>query len=323
MELATQDRAPSEAASAQAVPHTELHAMIDSLCELVDGTVRCTGPNRDWLEVPGTEGAVQLTARGRHACVRMKDRTARCWGNNEFAQLGDRKGGEPQTAPVKVVLDEIEDIEAGIFHTCARVVGGDVLCWGGKLDSVQIAYDRDPSARREPKRIAGSSSRLVMGHERVYAKTTEGWVTWAPKRARPPASLLLHELDDVVDIASGWADECALTGAGEVRCWGASHPSSFPRAHTPGIAAAIPGLPPITRVTVGRAHACALAVDRRVYCWGELHGYFSAAPSPKVVDGIADVVDLTAGFDFTCARLVDGRVKCWGRTELLPAETAL
>lgn len=338
MELAGHGRArdPTEQVASAPPPRDELHATIDGICELVRGRVRCAGrnmwgevgdgtrePHAEWTNVAGTEGAVQLAAGGQHVCVRLEDRTARCWGQNEFAQLGDGVGGQPRTAPVKVVLEDVEDVAAGLFHTCARTRSGEVSCWGGKIDSVQIAYDKDPSTRLKPTSIVKGASRLVVGHERSYAKTSAGWITWAPARTRSPLTTSLPVLDDATEIALGWADECALTAAGDVRCWGASHASSYPRAHDPERARRIAGLPPVARVTVGRAHACALLRDGHVQCWGELHGYVAKPAVLELVPGITDAIDIAAGFDFTCARLASGAVKCWGRTEFLPAETQM
>jgi hypothetical protein len=337
MEVGRGDAARGSEAPPAAAPHVELQATMAGVCELAGGVVRCAGrnmwgeigdgtrePHREWARVPGIDHAVQLAAGGHHVCVRLEDRTAQCWGDNAFAQLGDGVGGEPRTAPVTVVgVHDIEELRAGSSHTCARLRGGDVLCWGGMIDSVQIPFDLDPTSRLRPTRIVTNASRLVAGHERSYAKTPDGWVTWAPQRGPPPIPLVMGALDDAVAIALGIADDCAATAHGEVRCWGASHPSTHPRRYEPDLAQAIPGLPPVTKVTVGRAHACALVVDGRVYCWGELHGYVPKPPSSAPVAGITDAVDVTAGFDFTCARLRNGSVKCWGTTDYLPEETAL
>ncbi len=267
---------------------------------------------------------MQLAAGGAHVCVRIDDGTARCWGRNDVGQLGLGVGGEPRTAPAQVVgLRNIEEIRAGIFHTCARLASGEVHCWGGKIDGVALGFDLDPASRLRITRIVGGATRLVVGHERTYARTRTGWVTWAPQRGPAPAARATPDLDEAVEIASGWSDECALGKQGEVTCWGASHASSFPRRHEPEAAMLVPNLPAALRVSVGRAHACALVVGGAVHCWREIHGYRPALPSPEKVAGVADAVDLTSGFDFSCARTRDGRVRCWGRTESLPADSSL
>jgi hypothetical protein len=327
---------PRASEAARPPPHVELQATMDGVCELEDGVVRCAGrnlwgevgdgarePRREWSRVAGTEGAVQLAAGGHHVCVRIEDGTARCWGDDAVAQLGDGVGGEPRTAPVPVVgVRDIEEVRAGTSHTCARVRGGDVMCWGGMIDSVLLEYDSDPKWRLHPVRATTNALQLVTGHERTFAKTTDGWATWVPARSMPMPRLL-GSLGDVIDLASGIADECAVGTAGEVRCWGASHPSTHPRRYDPEAAQRIAGLPPATRVVVGRAHTCALVAGGNVYCWGEVYGYASQPTAPERVSGVDDAVDLTAGFDFTCARLRTGSVKCWGDTDFLPEDTAL
>ncbi|MDB4936331.1 MAG: regulator of chromosome condensation [Labilithrix sp.] len=337
MEAARANAARSVDAPPPLPPHMELQATQDGVCELVDHAVRCAGrnmwgevgdgtrePHAEWFRVPGTEGAVQLAAGGHHVCVRLEDGTARCWGDNAFAQTGDGIGGEPRMSPVGVAgVREIEELSAGTAHTCARVRGGDVLCWGGQIDSVQIAYDLDPTSRRHPAVIAHGASRLVTGYERTYAKTFDGWVTWAPKRGPPPPPLPLPSLADAVDVSSGLTDECALTNRGEVRCWGSSHVSLGSRPHDPSLAQAIPGLTHVIKVSTHRLKSCALQADGHVQCWPAIYDVIPAEPAPELVAEIHDAVDVTSGFDFACARLRDASVKCWGKTDYLPEETAL
>jgi alpha-tubulin suppressor-like RCC1 family protein len=332
MEIGRTANAPLDETPPSA-PRSELAAMMEGICELVDGVVRCAGKinwaavgelraSPDWLRVPGTEGAAQLTAGGQHACVRINDGTARCWGTNEFAQLGDGVGGEPRAAPVNVSgVRDIVELRAGLFHTCARVRNGDVLCWGGKIDSVQLPFDLDPSSRLHPTRIARGATQLVMGHERTYARTSDGWVTWAPKRGAAPVPVLIPELADAVDIVAGFTEECAVTAAGAVRCWKASHPSTSSAGLVPNAALPVQKLPPAVRVAIGNRNACALVRDGRVFCWGLLFAGDVPAPAAAVA-GIEGAIDLTAGFGFACARLRSGSVRCWGTTEFSSAESA-
>lgn len=111
---------------------------------LVDRSVRCWGDNAHGqlgigtfgglhatpAAVAGVQGAVQLTAGGRHACALLADGGARCWGYGRFGQLGDRNN---QDRPAAVVVGDLAGavaIAAGDLHTCAVWVAGTVSCWG-------------------------------------------------------------------------------------------------------------------------------------------------------------------------------------------------
>ena len=70
---------------------------------------------------------------GRHTCVVSAPLGGvKCWGKNDFGQLGDGTT-IGSTTPVNVTLLAVgmADVEAGLFHTCARSAFlMNVRCWG-------------------------------------------------------------------------------------------------------------------------------------------------------------------------------------------------
>ena len=86
--------------------------------------------------MPGLTGAVALAAGRQHTCALLDDGTARCWGDNEFGQLGDgttMPHGDP--SPVvspdgSGVLSGIAELSGGTRNTCARTTDGRLFCWG-------------------------------------------------------------------------------------------------------------------------------------------------------------------------------------------------
>ena len=125
-------------------------------CALLEGgRVRCWGwsafsyPDRGIggdVNVGGTVTQITVSGGGisfgsSHGCALLDTGNVRCWGNNEYAQLGygntDTIGDDED--PVSAGDVEIADsgsgvkviqIAAGSRHTCALLDTGKVRCWG-------------------------------------------------------------------------------------------------------------------------------------------------------------------------------------------------
>ena len=103
---------------------------------LDDGSVSCWGENSngqlgDSSRSPSLEPekssmplgrkAVEISAGSYHTCTVLDDGSVRCWGSNEFGQLGDGTEIE-RTSPVPVDLGQgmsAIGISSGESHTCA------------------------------------------------------------------------------------------------------------------------------------------------------------------------------------------------------------
>src|SRR5207247_7555006 len=114
-------------------------------CSLItDGTVRCWGRN-DWGQsgqpdtnrsfivpttVAGVTNAVAIFAGFYNTCAILLDGTTRCWGRNEFGEVGDGSVS-PSSLPVQVSgVIRPSAIAVGGFHACARMADTPVRCWG-------------------------------------------------------------------------------------------------------------------------------------------------------------------------------------------------
>lgn len=94
------------------------------------------------VAVTNVTSATSITAGGSHSCALLSDNTLRCWGENESGQLGNGSfvgltppgpgtAGTATVVPVSPLgLSAVTGVSAGLFHTCARLSGGVVSCWG-------------------------------------------------------------------------------------------------------------------------------------------------------------------------------------------------
>lgn len=111
---------------------------------LSDGTAKCWGAgpfgqlgNGLWGDSSMPVTVANLSAQmrdvssgGAHTCSLDVLGVVRCWGQNNFGQVG---GGLSSTyaLPVAVQLgNRAFDVSAGKQHTCALILPGKVVCWG-------------------------------------------------------------------------------------------------------------------------------------------------------------------------------------------------
>jgi alpha-tubulin suppressor-like RCC1 family protein len=94
-----------------------------------------------------------------HACALLNDETVKCWGSNDYGQLGlgDRngRGDEPNEMgdmlpPVDLGKDKkATALAAGGYFTCALLNDGHVKCWGVN-DSGQLGLGDNKTYGDEP-----------------------------------------------------------------------------------------------------------------------------------------------------------------------------
>ncbi len=271
--------------------------------QLGDGTLadrRLPAP----VEVAGGGGplseVVQVAAGSKHACARLRDGTARCWGANERGQLGDgsttdRRAAVEVTLGDGTVLADVAFVGLGEGHSCAVLRDGSARCWGDN-GVAQLGIGATVDSRPNPEPVV----------------TEEG-----------PA------LSGARAVALGRAHGCALLDDGTVRCWGDNQTGelgrpvgptpSFSRAQAP-----VAGLSGVLDLSAKDFGTCALLDDDSLRCWGNDtvgqlgDGGDRFAGQPVLnVDGtpLRGATSVAGGFRGFCAVLDDGTVRCWGDNE--------
>src|SRR5678816_4813080 len=94
-----------------------------------------------------------------HTCALTLDRTALCWGNNNFGQLGDG-GTVARLAPTLVGGGvTFQSIDVGDPWSCGLSTTGKAYCWGG-LEGFGVATT--------PHLYAGTPTSVSYTHLRAH-----------------------------------------------------------------------------------------------------------------------------------------------------------
>jgi hypothetical protein len=207
-----------------------------------DGQLGGPGPSRSVpAVVEGVAGVEELALGGDHTCARLTGGEVTCWG---------RGGRAPGLRPVEGLC--AKQLTAGDRFTCALSCKDEVLCWG----------DTPHAARALPRpvRVPGLAAGMVevrAGSGHVCARDGKGRLScWGDNafgqlgdenpKARPVPSApslrgaearrvcaggavaLVGERPDGEKLWGHMATTCALSPAGEVRCWGAATDTKTP-----------------------------------------------------------------------------------------------
>ena len=133
-------------------------------------------------------------------------------------------------APQTLRGEPVVQVAAGLFHSCALIQSGRVLCWG-----------------------LNASGQLGNGLTLDQLGPTD-----------------VPGLTGVTQIAAAPAFNCALRSTGRVFCWGLNDFGQLGDGTTTNrlTPVRVEGLTGATRIMVGARHACALRDSGRVFCWG-------------------------------------------------------
>ena len=293
----------------------------------------------DVLDTPDTEVKgppfLGIAAGSSHTCAIFPDGSVKCWGENEYGQLGDGMTSD-RASPTQVVglTADVKAIAAGDYHSCAIVAGGSVKCWGrndyGQRGDGTTGNQGVPT---EVKDLGGNAIDIEGGRWHTCAVLSGGGVKcWGLNREgqlgdgtnenRDSPTQVQGLTNGVVGIEAGGVHTCALLEGGGVKCWGDNYygelgDGSNSARNTP---VQVLGLTSGARsVALGHRHSCAVVSDGSVKCWGLNEtgqlgdGTWDHKNVPTPVTGLSnDVVAIAAAELNTCAVLSGGGVKCWG-----------
>jgi hypothetical protein len=199
-----------------------------------------------------SSGAVDLGVGNQHSCLLPAIGGAKCFGNNNYGQLGSTStplGFTPD--PFDVVVPElpvanasVKQISGGAVFTCALLsADGSVRCWGDN------SYNQQGNS-------FGAAGNAVIGLSGVQA------------------------------IATGSSHACAITATSGLVCWGSN---SYGEQGNGTLGTIAPGPTPVVGLTypigtvsAGSGFGCATDSQGTVWCWGAYYTGNAAFPSSSI-----------------------------------------
>ncbi len=289
-----------------------------------------TAPGRVGLLPPATA----LAVGDYFACALIAGGAARCWGNNNYGQLGN---GSNFDSHVPVAVQNISGataIASGQQHSCV-LVGGGVKCWGyngdgqlGNGTTTDSTTPVDVLGIRDAVAISvadfHSCAVLAGGSVQCWGYNGYGEIGDDTNLDRL-APVTVQGISGATAVATGYYHTCAVVQAGAVRCWGFNGEGQLGdgtdvRSRVPVAVVNVTGA---VQVTAAYRHTCARLSDGTVKCWGQsndgLLGDAGVGGGPPLfrstavtVSRLQNATHIAAGDTHSCAVQTNGTVQCWG-----------
>jgi len=237
-----------------------------------------------------SSGVSRVVVGGYHSCVLTSTRGAKCWGDNNSGQVGD-KSATPSSVPVDVpgLTSGLIDLSAGQYHTCAITSSGAGMCWGtnthGEIGDGGAITSNNTTKSTGPQPVQGlpAASRIAAGAYHTCAIVTSGGVycwgynAWGQlgngttgDSSVPRAVTGISAGAATIATGSGFA--CAKLSSGGVKCWGYNNVKQLghgttANSSTPVDVLGLDGTPATLAIGNFANHACVLQNTNAV-CWG-------------------------------------------------------
>jgi alpha-tubulin suppressor-like RCC1 family protein len=294
--------------------------------QLGNGTTSTT-PSLQPVLVPGGETWSQIAAANRYACGITSGGRLRCWGLNNFGQLGDGTRTSRAT-PNPVLVGGVDAtnwtrIAPTLNDVCALDGDGRVVCWGWSATG-QLGLDTGDVV--PPTELAGHGPWIAVAtgtlHTCAVAEDRRMWCvgddgygqlgdggtsTLAPVRVA----------GTYTSVSTGLLHTCAIDSGGVAVCAGDNSNEQLGTGdYTPR--QTLVAVAPFTKISAGQSQTCAYnETSRTVSCWGGNYrgqlgtNNYTYYATPQMIRA-GTTID--TGFLHTCT--VDptsSNIYCWGR----------
>lgn len=261
----------------------------------------------------------------------MGNGEVKCWGRNNYGQLGDGTFTTPTGAVTVTGLTDV-DLGCGSNHCCAVRTGGTVECWGfneagqlGNASNLQSASPVPVSNLTNVTQVAAGNehSCAVKGDFTVWCWGANYNGQLGDNKASGSLSnvpVQVSGLTGANQVTCGAQHTCAVVGLAG-RCWGSGGNGRLGNNSSAGSNVPVPvsNTTNFAIIAAGGSHTCGLLNTGAVECWGHnTNGQLGDGNTgvdswiPVPVGSVSGVADITLGTNHSCVVLSSGSAQCWG-----------
>lgn len=292
------------------------------------------------------ERARDISVGSATACAIGLSGKVYCWGRVPGTFGGSGDPGSTTFPTVQPGLSDVVQVSAGNAYVyndetnvCAITSGNDAYCWGfnelgqlGNGGSGQIILLGPQPHSTAPTRVSappgvgytyvsasGTHTCFIGTDKNLYCTgdNNAGQLGVSPTPGPMQVPTLVSDLSDVVSVFAGQNYTCAVTGSGDLYCWGDNSYGQLGTGDTTSYVhpQKINAGWSATDVSGWNAGACALTTDKTLKCWGG--GYDNGTPLPTAytptdTSPARTYTSVAGGGESICATSTDQHAYCWG-----------
>jgi alpha-tubulin suppressor-like RCC1 family protein len=224
----------------------------------------------------------------RHACLRLPDGKARCWGWNSHGQLGNGSISD-SSRPVDVMnIEDASGFALGGQHTCGYK-GETVMCWGWNSDGQLGNGTSDDSPVPVPvvglgpispsfvdAGLVHNCALLVGGAVACWGSNLFGQLGDGSTVDSSSVPVMVKGVSNAIDMDVGDYHSCAVINGGAIKCWGRNDMGQLgippSTSHSVPVVVRAAG-PPADAIYLTRGQSCVSRVGvETLECWGPIAG---------------------------------------------------
>lgn len=185
------------------------------------------------VAVSGLTGSVsKITGGVSHFCALISDNsTVQCWGRNDQGQVGDGTTTNRNTATTVGGLNNVTDLIADRFHSCAINNLGEVYCWGKYADTASQANSSTPVKMKVQSPVkdlaVGESSCVIDVNDQLVCWGSTGYFPGYRGANDVVQESAIYTIGTPTRVWSGGQATCYKNDSEAVYCWGERLPTEF------------------------------------------------------------------------------------------------